>query len=66
MKDKNNNESSTPDTPKSNSGKGKSCKPRHKKKKDGKTGTIISLYKSSTEEIKARIFTTGPAMNKHS
>ena len=65
MEDKNNNEPSTPDTPKSNSGNGKSRKPWHKKKKGGKTKTVVSSsYMSSTEEIKAHIFTTGPAINK--
>ena len=65
MDDKNKTESSTPDTPKSSNGKEKSWKPRHKKKKGGNMATVISSsYTSSTEEIKAHIFTTGPAMNK--
>ena len=65
MEDKDKNESSTPDTPKSSNGKGKNRKPRHKKKKGGKTTTVVSSpYTSSEEEIKARIFITGPAMNK--
>ena len=58
MKDKNMNESSTPDVPKSSSSKGKSRKPQHKKKKEGNMVTIVSSYISSTEEIKTHIFTT--------
>ena len=65
MEDKGKNESSTPDVPKSSSGKGKSQKARHKKKnKGGKMIAIVSSYTSSTEEIKAHIFTTGSTMNK--
>ena len=65
MEDKKKNEASTPDTPKFNSGTRKGRKSRHKKKKGGKTATVVSSsYISSTEEIKTRIFTTGPAMNK--
>ena len=65
MDDKDQNESSTPDVPKSSNGKGKSCKPRHtKKNKEEKTVAILSSYMSSTEEIKAHICTTGSAMNK--
>ena len=64
MEDKNKNESSTPDTPKSSSGKGESRKPRYKKKKGGTMVTVVSSYTSNTEEIKSHIFTTEPAMNK--
>ena len=65
MEDKNNNEPSTSDTPRSNSGTRKGCKSRHKKKKGGKTTTVASSsYMSSTEEIKTYTFTTGPATNK--
>ena len=57
MEDKKNNELSTPDTPKSSNGNGKS---RKQKKKGGKTATDMS----STEGIKIYIFITGPAMNR--
>ena len=64
MEDKDKNGSSTPDASKSSSGKGKSPKPQHKKKKGGKMVPVVSSYTStSTEEIKAHKFTTGPAMN---
>ena len=65
MEDNNKNEASTPDTPTSSSGKGKSQKPQHKKKKGGKMVAVVSSsYRSSTEEIKTHLFTTGSAMNK--
>ena len=65
MEDKDKDESSIPDVPKSSSGNGKSRKPRHKKRnKGGKMVAVVSSYTSSTEEIKAQIFSTGSTMNK--
>ena len=65
MEDKDKDESSTPDVPKSTSGKGKNQKARHKKNNKGeKTVNVVSLYTSSTKELKLHIFTTKSTMNK--
>ena len=62
---KDKNESSTPEVPKSSSYKGKSRKPQHKKKnKGGKMVAVVSSYTGSIEELKAHMFTTGSTRNK--